>query len=201
MSRLLFARPERVALLTVLALMGTAARAVAQDPADSVPRITPRYGTGLLWVEPLPLTPREIAALLSGRSDSQLLDSAITALTQKYLDAMADEVRAQPSALPSWTTTVGDQTLGIDSRFIYLGPLKVPTFLLALLPINVQPNPTQAAMVRKLNSMREDLLTAGRRSANLAEFKDAVRQLREQKEAEAQFEQNRRTPPDSGSRP
>lgn len=194
-----FRRPERIAaVLLSLLLPGVA---TAQDGADSVRRITPRYGTGLLWVEPLPLTPREIAALLSGRSDSQLLDSVVTAMTQRYLDAMADEVRAQPPALPSWTTSVGDETVGIDSRWIHLGPLKVPTFLLALLPINVQPNPTQAAMVRKLNSMREDLLTAGRRSANLAEFKAAVRALREQKESEADFERNRRTPPDSGTGP
>lgn len=194
-------RPERRAAALVLALALLPAGAAAQVAADSALRMTPRYGTGLIWVEPLPLTPREIAALLSGKSESQLLDSAVTALTQRYIDAMAAELRDQPPTLPSWVTTVGGQEVGIDSRFIHLGPLKVPTFLLALLPINVQPNPTQAAMVRKLNSMREDLLTAGRRSANLAEFKDAVRALREQREAEAEFERNRRTPPDSGGQP
>lgn len=191
---------DRAVVVLMAVLMGVPAAATAQAGSDTV-RITPRYGTGLIWVEPLPLTPREIAALLSGKSESQLLDSAITALTQRYIDAMADELRDQPPALPSWVTTVGDQEVGIDSRFIHLGPLKVPTFLLALLPINVQPNPTQAAMVRKLNTMREDLLTAGRRSANLAEFKEAVRALREQKESEVEFERNRRTPPDSGDRP
>lgn len=196
-----FARPDRIAVIGVAALALLPATAAAQAASDTL-RLTPRYGTGLIWVEPLPLTPREIAALLSGKSESQLLDSAITALTQRYLDAMADELRDQPPALPSWVTTVDGKEVGIDSRFIHLGPLKVPTFLLALLPINVQPNPTQAAMVRKLGAMREDLLTAGRRSANLAEFKDAVRALREQKEAEAEFERNRRTPPpDSGGTP
>ena len=192
--------PEGIAAGLVVALTLLPMSATAQAAGDTV-RISPRFGTGLIWVEPLPLTPREIAALLSGRSESQLLDSAITALTQRYIDAMADELRDQPPALPSWVTTVGDQEVGIDSRFIHLGPLKVPTFLLALLPINVQPHPTQAAMVRKLNSMREDLLTAGRRSANLAEFKEAVRALREQKESEAEFERNRRTPPDPGGDP
>lgn len=172
--------------------------AAAQQGSDSEPRISPRYGAGLIWVEPLPFTPREIAAMISGRSERELVDSAVAALTQRYLDAMAEELRDRPPALPSWTTTVGDQTVGIDSRWIHLGPLKVPTFLLALLPINVQPNPTQAAMVRKLNSMREDLLTAGRRAANLAEFKQAVEALRAQKAAEVEFERNRRTPPDSG---
>lgn len=197
-----FARPERLAAPLLVALLASPAVAAAQDPADTARRVAPRYGAGLIWVEPLPLTPREIAALLSGRTERQLLDSAVTALTQRYIDAMAEELRDRPPALPSWVTTVDGQEVGIDSRFIHLGPLKVPTFLLALLPINVQPNPTQAAMVRKLNSMRDDLLTAGRRAANLAEFKDAVRQLREQKEAEAEFERNRRTPPpDSGGPP
>ena len=196
---MLSARPERVALVVAAALAAAPCTLAAQGGADTARRITPRYGAGLIWVEPLPLTPREIAALLTGRSESEMLDSAVTALTQRYIDAMAEELRDRPPALPAWVTTVDGQEVGIDSRFIHLGPIKVPTFLLALLPINVQPNPTQAAMARKLGAMREDLLTAGRRSANLAEFKDAVRRLRDHGEAEDEVEHNRRTPADAGT--
>lgn len=194
-------RRDSALLVAVVALLvGVAGPVRAQDTTASSRKVAPRYGSGQVWVEPLPLTPREIAALLSGKSEHELLDSAVTALTQKYLDAMAAEVAQNPPALPSWTTSIAGQDVGIDSRWIQLGPLKIPTMLLALLPINVQPNPTQAALNAKLNSMREDLLTAGRRSANLAEFKEAVKALRARKEAERRFEENRRTPPaDSGS--
>ncbi len=195
-------RPDATGSLAALVLLSCSALPlVAQDSSAAPRRPAPRYGTGQVWVEPLPMTPREIAALLSGKSNRELVDSAVTALTQKYLDAMADEVANAPPALPSWTTSIGGQEVGLDSRWIHLGPLKIPTMLLALLPINVQPNPTEAALNAKLNRMREDLLIAGQRAANLAEFKAAVKQLREQKEAERRFEQNQRTPPDSGTSP
>ncbi len=189
----------------LVALVATACAALplaAQDSAATPRRVAPRYGAGQVWIEPLPMTPREIAALLSGKSEQELVDSAVASLTQKYLDAMAAEVVDHPPALPAWTTSIGGQEVGIDSRWIHLGPLKIPTMLLALLPINVQPNPTEAALNAKLGRMREDLLTAGRRAANLAEFKEAVKKLRAEKEAEHQFEERRRVPPaDSSSAP
>lgn len=187
-------RRRAIGLAALLAMLA-AAPLDAQQQADSVRRAVPAFGAGLIWIAPLPLSPQEIARLLAGRTQEALTDSAIASLTQKYIDAMAEEMRNAPPAIPSWTTKIGGQEVGVDSRWIHLGPLKIPTFLLAMLPINVQANPTEAAMARKLDMMRRDLLTAGRRAANLEEFKRAVKALREQKEAERDFERNRRTPP------
>jgi hypothetical protein len=137
-----------------------------------------------------------LAALLTGKSERQLDDSTVAAITQHFRDAVAEaEARRKETGRPDWTTSIGGQPVGLDERWIYIGPLKVPTALLALLPINVMANPTEVAAARKRNAMREDILTAGWRAANLADTKRAVRALREEKERDREFERNRRTPP------
>jgi len=167
--------------------------------SDSIrQRLRPQFGSGLVWVEPMPMTPRELAALLTGLPADQVADSAIAALTDQFFEAMA-AARAADSLRnyrPDWTTSIAGQTVGLDERWIHLGPIKLPSMLLALLPINVMPNPTEAALARRRSMMREDILTAGARSANLAEFSRAVKALRAQREADREFERNRRTPPD-----
>lgn len=157
----------------------------------------PKYGTGALWVQPMPMTTQEMASRLSGKSMAEITDSAVTAIVQGYLDRMAEE-RPQSGTLPSWTTTIAGKKVGLDSRWIYLGPLKIPTALLTLLPIRVQSNPTEADFSRRLNAMREDLFDAARRSANYDEFKKAVQELRDETQRKRDFERNRRTAPDSG---
>jgi hypothetical protein len=99
--------------------------------------------------------------------------------------------------LPSWTTRIGGKTVGIDSKWIYLGPLKIPTMLLALLPIHVQGNPTQAEFNAKLQVMRSDLMESARRAATYDDFKQAMKDLRQQTEDRRQFQKNQRTAPDT----
>ncbi len=170
---------------------------VDTPPVPALPGLQPRYGTGLLWVRPMIAPPREIASLLSGKTGKELTDSLVTAMVQSYLDAMAKEQAENPSALPSWTTRIGGKTVGLDSRWIYLGPLKIPTMLLALLPIRVQGNPTQAEFNAKLQVMRADLMDAGRRAATYDDFKQAMKDLRQQTEDARQFKANQRTAPDT----
>lgn len=119
----------------------------------------------------------------------------MTAIIQDYLDRLAAEEPA-PMTPPSWTTQLGGKTVGVDSKWIYLGPIRVPTFLLALIPLNVQANPTQADMNRRLNAMREDLYIAARRSANYADFKAAVGRLRDETQRRRDFDKAQRTAPD-----
>jgi hypothetical protein len=184
----------------VIALLLAALPLHAQKPDSTRAPIKPNFASGLVWVEPLPMSPRELAALLSGRSERQLSDSAVVAITQHFLEAMAaEEARRKASGKVDWTTTIGGQEVGLDERWIYLGPIKLPSALLALLPINVMANPTEAAAARKRNSMREDILTAGWRAANLADLKNAARRLREEREKDREFERNRRTPPTDGN--
>jgi hypothetical protein len=188
--------PEHVVALAVAMLATWPVMAAAQGDSTARRRIAPRFAGGVVWVEPLPYTPRELAAMISGRSPSAIHDSAVVALTQRFLEAMAAQAERERANRPAdWTTSIGDQKVGLDAQWIYLGPLKVPTILLGLLPIDFGGNPTELDRARRLAAMRDDLLIAGRRSANLAEFQAAVRRLREEREAQRQFERNRRTPP------
>jgi hypothetical protein len=158
----------------------------------------PRFAQGRVWVRPLPEAPRQIGeAFGGGRSPAELVDSAVTTIVQHYLDAMAIEAIARKAAAPSWITTVAGQRVGLDAQWVYIGPLKVPTFLLGLLPINLQGNPTQADFNRKLMVMREDIFVAARRSDNLAEFKKAVKQLRVEKQRQRELDEHQRIAPDS----
>lgn len=176
-----------------------AARPIAADtlPSGNTAAIRPRYGDGRLWVQPLVESPRTIAKALSGKTDKQLTDSAVASMVQTYLDAMAAEQAANPTGLPSWTTKIGGRTVGLDSKWIYLGPIKIPTMLLALLPINLQGNMSDYQYNKQLQSMRSDLFEAARRAATYDDFKKAMKDLHEQTEQRREFNRNQRTAPDT----
>lgn len=169
--------------------------AVDSPPRGSAPVLAPAYGDGRLWVSPLVATPRQIASALTGKSPQELADSSVTAMVQTYLDAMAREQAANRP--PKWTTTIGGKTVGLDSRWIYLGPIRIPTMLLALLPIRLQGNPTEAEFNARLQVMRADLFEAARRAQTYDDFKAAVKDERAQVEQARQFRQNQRTRPDT----
>jgi len=161
-------------------------------------RIGPGLGDGRLWVRPLPLPPRDLAARL-GKSHVELVDSAVTAIVQAYLDSIAREPGADQVPLPDWTTTVSGLKFGLDSRNIYLAGLKIPAAVLALLPLPAAGN-QQHALDHEGAWIAEDLRRAAQRAVTLDEFKRAVRDLRERKKQEQEFQQAQRQPPDSGGR-
>lgn len=164
------------------------ARAQAQ-----IGRIGPGLAEGRLWVRPLPLPPRELAQRLS-RSRAQLVDSAVTAIVQQYLDSIASDPASRNVGLPSWTTEIAGKKFGIDSKNIYIAGLKIPAAVLALLPIPVG-NIDQNRAYNHLMDLRSDLLYAARRAETMEEFKTVIREIRLRKEREREFEKNQRTAP------
>jgi hypothetical protein len=156
-------------------------------------RIAPGLAEGRLWVRPLPLPPQELAQRLS-RSRAVLLDSAVSAIVQAYLDSIANEPASKNVGLPSWTTEVAGKKFGIDSKNIYIAGLKIPAAVLALLPISGG-NIDQNRAYNRLMDLRADLLYAAQRSQTLEEFKQAIREIRLRKEREREFERNQRTAP------
>lgn len=162
-------------------------------------RIAPRFAGGKVWIRPLPLTPEDLARRLAGRPLAEVTDSAVARMIQEYLDRMAEDSAQHGPPLPEWTTRIGGRTVGLSSRWIYLGPIKIPTAVLALLPINLQGNPTQAEFNRRLNMMREDLFEAARRAANYDDFKQAVKALHDETARRREFQRNVKIrPADSG---
>lgn len=155
-------------------------------------RVGPNQSTGKVWVAPLPLPPRELAARLS-RSHSELADSAVTAIIQAFLDSIATDPATRAARPPDWTTTLGGAKFGLDAKWIYVAGLKIPTALLGLLPIPAGGNDQQA--FDRSADLYRDLRQAAQRAQNTEEFKKAIKEIRERKEAERQFEKNQRTPP------
>jgi hypothetical protein len=119
----------------------------------------------------------------------------VTTRLLAYLDSMPPDSFAAPRT-PSWTREIGGETWGIDGRWIYLGPLKLPAALLALLPVSLpQGNYDQIKAAESLQRMRQDILQAARRAETAAEFNRYVRELRKRREAER--EQQRRVARDT----
>jgi hypothetical protein len=193
--------PGGVALAPVRAVRRTApalALGLAEGAGRArgpVARLGPSLGKGTLWVRPLPIAPGELARRVR-RSHAELTDSAVKMIVQAFLDSIATEPGADRARMPDWTTTLGGQKFGLDQQYLYIAGLKIPAAVLALLPIPTGGNEAYA-LDHQGQLMREDLYRAARRAETVADFKEAVRELRERKEQEYQFKKAQREPPPS----
>lgn len=166
---------------------------------QGVPRLRLGVGQGKLWVRPLPLPPGELAQRLS-RSHYELVDSAVSEIVQAYIDSVLRAPAGINTKPPSWVTTIRGKTFGIDEQNIYLGGLKIPTALLALLPIPSTSN-VDLRYAQRMRDIQADLQFAAQRAQTMEDFKTAIRQVREQRRAEREFDRNqRRAPADTATR-
>ncbi|MGH7499069.1 MAG: hypothetical protein ACREL3_09500 [Gemmatimonadales bacterium] len=156
--------------------------------------IGPGLAEGHLWVRPLPLPPKDLAKRLT-RDHVDLVDSAVTAIVQGYLDSIANDPSAHDVGLPSWTKNIAGKKFGIDGKNIYIAGLKIPAAVLALLPLSGGGNIDQNRAYNHLMDLRTDLQYAAQRSENLEEFKQMIKEMRLRKEREREFDANQRTAP------
>lgn len=166
----------------------------AVPPRMAIGRIGPGIAAGKLWVKPLPLPPKELAERLT-KTHVQLVDSAVTAIVQAFLDSIVQDPASQSAKLPSWTTDVAGKKFGLDGRNLYIAGLKIPAALLALLPLKTPGNIDQAHAYNHLQDLRADLQYAAMRAETADEFKKAIREIRARKEREREFQRNQRTAP------
>jgi len=158
-----------------------------------IPRLRPFIGDGKLWVYPLPFAPQELAQRLT-RSHYELVDSAVTEIVQHYIDSLLATPVPYDTKPPSWTTKIAGKTFGIDQNYIYFGGLKIPSAILALLPLPAMSN-VDLRNSQRLADIRADLQYAAARAQNMEDFKRAIRELRERREREQEFERNVKKPP------
>jgi hypothetical protein len=158
-----------------------------------------RFGDGRLWVRPWDAIAAAVAGAgrdtIGAATHVALLDSAITARIHAFLDTLSPDSFATPSP-PTWKTDINGQTWGIDGKWIYLGGLKLPTAVLALLPIP-QGNYDAAKRDAELQRIREDILRAARRAEDAAQFRKYVEETRKRRDAEREAKKNQAIPPDS----
>jgi hypothetical protein len=138
--------------------------------------IQPRYEDPRVWV-----TPGAIAS--APKSPAERLDSVIVSDIGAYNDSVR-VANAGKRAPGDWTFQKGGQKFGIDSKFIRLGPVSIPTAILALLPMNITGNPTTYQRNRTLNSRHDEIFEEAQRGMDDADFDKAVRSIRERKERE-----------------
>lgn len=146
----------------------------------------PAYGDGRLWVRT-----HEAAMGIVGPAESAELhvaqvDSALRDKIKAFIDTMPRDSFALPPP-PVWTTEVAGRTWGMDDSWIYLGDLKLPTALLALLPWP-QGNYDQAKRAAELEQMRQDIVQAARRAETAADFREYVEEVRKRRDAERELE-------------
>lgn len=112
-------------------------------------------------------------------------DSAVRSWVRSYWDSIA-VVQANSKNPQDWTVERNGKKYGMDPQFIYFGKFRLPTMLLAMLPIYTQANPSATQRNRQLESMRQDIMFQAMRAANEEDFSSAVKALRARKEAEHQ---------------
>lgn len=137
--------------------------------------VRPSYSDPRLWAPPgrIVAPPKTVA---------QTIDSLIADAIMPYSDSMARV--AQRRDPTDWTMEKGGYKWGIDKRAIRLGPVSIPTALLAMLPLNIQGNPTTMNRDRSYAMMNRDIMWHAQRGINEADFTKAVRSIRERKERE-----------------
>ena len=166
----------------------------AYDPNASL--VAPHVGDGRLWVSPRPALPSTVADALYGDTVGRN-EAAIGRLRAMVdsLNLIYDEVQRE-GRRPTWTVGGGEGGMpkfGIDSQFIHIAGIKIPTMALALLGNFLpQGNFDEGMRARQLQGMREDILRAADRAQTFQDFRRYVRELRERKQAERDSERRRR---------
>ena len=175
----------------------TASPMPAYDPNANRVVPAPQIGDGRLWVSPRPGLPAAVADAIYGDTAAQ--HSAAIGRLKAMVDSLNTvlDQEQREHRRPSWTIggTPDRPSWGIDSAYIHVAGIKIPTAVLALLgTIKDFPmgNFDEALRARQLADMRADLLRAADRAQTLQQFRRYVRELRERKQAERDADERRR---------
>jgi hypothetical protein len=166
----------------------------AYDPDASRVAPAPQIGDGRLWVSPRPGLPAAVADAIYGDT-TQRRTAAIERLKVMVdsLNQVLDQMQRDHQR-PKWTIggTPDKPQWGIDSAYIHVAGIKIPTMALALLGnLLPQGNFDEDMRARQLNDMRADILRAADRAQTLQQFRRYVRELRERKQAERDADERR----------
>ena len=153
--------------------------------------VQPRYTGPRLWKAP---TSEEVARAPAAKpkTPAEQLDSVIGQALARHNDSVAD-VASRTREPGDWTFEKNGEKYGIDRKFIRLGPVAIPTSILALLPLNTTNNPTTTERDRRNASMQAEIANQAQRRINDADFQRAVRAIRERKERERKEQQEEKS--------
>lgn len=137
--------------------------------------VRPQYSDPRVWEPPGPI-------VSAPKTVKQTIDSLIADAIGPYNDSVA--AAAEKRDPTDWTVNKGGYKWGIDRHAIRLGPVSIPTAVLAMLPLNIQGNPMVMERDRANAYMNRDITWHAQQAINDADFMKAVRSIRERKERE-----------------
>jgi hypothetical protein len=125
------------------------------------------------------------------RTRAELTDSAVKAIIEHYLDSLAALPRGGQFMLPTWKATIGGQEFGLDAMFITVAGIKIPSLVLALIPMSNAGNESKA--LDKAGWMRqEDYDLAMPREAAAADQREQMKAIRKRMAAEQELRRKQR---------
>ncbi len=110
--------------------------------------VTPAYNDPRIWN-----TPSGFAVPTPTRAEE--LEDYLARGIQQHLDSIGAIPKGRDPG--DWTKEIGGRKYGMDSKWVYVGPVKVPSFLLAAIPMKVQANPTVTDRNRRINEMSAEI--------------------------------------------
>jgi len=158
--------------------------------------VTPSFSDPRIWLPPG-------AQTFPPKSPTERLDSALASRIEAHRDSMAAIAAAAGKQPGDWTFEKNGKKYGIDKNKIYIGDHSIPTAILALLPLNSGTNPIENQRQKVLDFQSREIAEQAQRGMNEAEFREAVKKIRERKEREHQAalkkreEERKRQRPDS----
>lgn len=116
---------------------------------------------------------------------AQAIDTLVKAIFEAYGDSIAIAEREKGRDPTDWTVKKGNQTWGIDPKYIHLGKFSIPTAVLAALPLKAG-NGMSPVDIRSQQWIRQDIMQHAQDAITEDEFRAAVKRIRERKEKERQ---------------
>jgi hypothetical protein len=159
----------------------------------------PELGDGRVWVTPRPALPAELADALYG-TDTIGRDARVAQRLSAMLDSVNQmiDIEQRGRRRPTWGGDVAGVPFALDSQYITIAGIKIPTTTLAMLGNLLPPGNYEGSLrARQFEDMRQDLLRAASRSTTFKDFQKYVKELRARKQAERDAARARPTPPDT----
>ena len=151
--------------------------------------VQPSYADPRVWTGPGPIVGET-------KTEDQRRDSVLAARLSRYRDSLAvATLGAEKQGPPSWVMERNGEKYGIDQKYIHLGKFSLPTAVLAALPFNTAKytNPIAQERLRKQEAIRLEINEQAQRRLNEAEFRTAVKNIRERKERERKEAEKQKT--------
>lgn len=143
------------------------------------------YGSGDLWVGPIEGRLGVIGPSPDRPTHAARIDSAVQALVYAIVSDLPPDSFAT-GAPPSWVTEIDGKKWGIDGSWLYLGDLKIPSAIMALLGFLPLPQGNYELMKeeQQLGRVREQIMRQAQMMQTTTDINRYIKEIRKRKDRE-----------------